>query len=63
MREERLAQIRHHPLAERPTLRISDLRDVPLVMFREGYDLRDVTLAACRKAGFELYPLSDCFAA
>ncbi|MFV2100770.1 LysR family transcriptional regulator [Micromonospora sp. LOL_024] len=34
-------------------LRITDLRDQPLVMFREGYDLRDATLAACREAGFE----------
>jgi DNA-binding transcriptional LysR family regulator len=32
---------------------VSDLRDLPLVMFREGYDLRDVTLRACRTAGFE----------
>ncbi len=31
---------------------VADLRDVPLVMFREGYDLRDVTLVACRRAGF-----------
>jgi DNA-binding transcriptional LysR family regulator len=54
LREPLVAAVPHdHPLAERPTLRISDLRDVPLVMFREGYDLRDVTLAACRKAGFE----------
>ncbi|MCW3839622.1 LysR family transcriptional regulator [Micromonospora yasonensis] len=34
-------------------LRITDLRDEPLVMFREGYDLRDATLQACREAGFE----------
>ncbi|GAA4564353.1 LysR substrate-binding domain-containing protein [Micromonospora coerulea] len=34
-------------------LRITDLRDQPLVMFREGYDLRDATLQACRDAGFE----------
>ncbi|WP_091436281.1 LysR family transcriptional regulator [Micromonospora yangpuensis] len=41
--------------AARPTgrLRVTDLRDQPLVMFREGYDLRDVTLQACREAGFE----------
>ncbi|MET0468358.1 MAG: LysR substrate-binding domain-containing protein [Aeromicrobium sp.] len=32
---------------------VAELRDVPLVMFREGYDLRDVTLRACRAAGFE----------
>ncbi|MER6593736.1 LysR family transcriptional regulator, partial [Micromonospora purpureochromogenes] len=34
-------------------LRITDLRDQPLVMFREGYDLRDATIQACREAGFE----------
>ncbi|MEU6237998.1 LysR substrate-binding domain-containing protein [Kitasatospora sp. NPDC047058] len=33
--------------------RVADLRDRPLVMFREGYDLREATLAACRAAGFE----------
>ncbi|MGV9316791.1 LysR family transcriptional regulator [Streptomyces sp. NPDC003691] len=34
-------------------VRIADLRDVPLVMFRHGYDLRELTVAACRAAGFE----------
>ncbi|MEH1015151.1 LysR family transcriptional regulator [Micromonospora sp. CPCC 206060] len=34
-------------------LRITDLRDHPLLMFRAGYDLRDATLTACRAAGFE----------
>ncbi|MFC3385199.1 LysR family transcriptional regulator [Couchioplanes azureus] len=33
-------------------LALTDLRDTPLVMFRPGYDLRDVTLEACRRAGF-----------
>jgi DNA-binding transcriptional LysR family regulator len=33
--------------------RIADLRDGPMVMFRDGYDLRDVTVAACRAEGFE----------
>lgn len=37
---------------ENPPLRITELRDQPLVMFRTGYDLRDVTMAACAKAGF-----------
>nr|MCW2728472.1 LysR family transcriptional regulator [Aeromicrobium sp.] len=32
---------------------VGELRDLPLVMFREGYDLRDVTLRACAGAGFE----------
>ncbi|WP_255794925.1 LysR family transcriptional regulator [Mycobacteroides abscessus] len=37
----------------RPYLRIADLRDRPLVMFRRGYDLRRATIDACRSAGFE----------
>jgi DNA-binding transcriptional LysR family regulator len=32
---------------------VGDLREQPLVMFRHGYDLRDLTVAACRDAGFE----------
>jgi len=32
---------------------LTALRDLPLVMFRQGYDLRDTTLNACRAAGFE----------
>ena len=48
-----LAVPRGHPLARRRTLRVTDLRDVPLVMFRPGYDLRAATEAACRAAGFE----------
>jgi len=35
------------------TVRLTDLRDQPLVMFRQGYDLRDATIRACREAGFE----------
>ncbi len=37
----------------RDRIRIEDLRDQPLVMFRQGYDLREFTTAACRVAGFE----------
>lgn len=42
-----------HPLARREALELRELRDVPFVMFREGYDLRDATLAASRRLGFE----------
>lgn len=35
------------------TVSVADLKDLPLVMFREGYDLRDVTFRACQAAGFE----------
>ena len=37
---------------ELDSFRIEDLRDRPLVMFREGYDLRSMTLSACQRAGF-----------
>lgn len=39
------------PPTRRSRFRLTDLRDRPLVMFREGYDLRDVTLQACQQAG------------
>ncbi|MFD7444716.1 LysR family transcriptional regulator [Streptomyces sp. NPDC059909] len=37
----------------RRAARIADLHGVPLVMFRHGYDLRELTVAACRAEGFE----------
>ncbi|MFF8774452.1 LysR family transcriptional regulator [Kitasatospora sp. NPDC015120] len=37
----------------RRTVRVPELRGCPLVMFREGYDVREATLVACREAGFE----------
>ncbi|MCS0634679.1 LysR substrate-binding domain-containing protein [Streptomyces sp. LP05-1] len=40
------------PAPRRP-VRIADLQGQPLVMFRHGYDLRELTVAACRAAGFE----------
>jgi DNA-binding transcriptional LysR family regulator len=42
-----------HPLAQRDEVRISDLRDVAMIMFREGYDLRTTTINAFARAGFE----------
>ncbi|GAB2465265.1 LysR family transcriptional regulator CynR [Jatrophihabitans fulvus] len=41
------------PPTRRARLRIDDLQRAQLVMFRDGYDLRETTLAACRDAGFE----------
>ncbi|MET9361072.1 LysR substrate-binding domain-containing protein [Streptomyces sp. NPDC006632] len=35
------------------SVRIGELREAPLVMFRHGYDLRELTVAACRAEGFE----------
>src|SRR5438067_5653117 len=54
LREELVVAVPHdHALASRKTVAIADLRGVPLVMFRDGYDLRAATVAACRRAGFE----------
>ncbi|MGW3539120.1 LysR family transcriptional regulator [Nocardia niigatensis] len=47
------ARIGDTALPNRPRLRVTDLRDRPLVMFRQGYDLREATIGACRQAGFE----------
>ncbi|MFE7773777.1 LysR family transcriptional regulator [Streptomyces sp. NPDC057445] len=40
------------PAPGRP-VRIAELQGEPLVMFRHGYDLRELTVAACRAEGFE----------
>jgi DNA-binding transcriptional LysR family regulator len=37
----------------RRTVRVGDLEGERLVMFRHGYDLRELTVAACRAEGFE----------
>jgi DNA-binding transcriptional LysR family regulator len=42
-----------HPFAGRAEMEVAELREVALVMFREGYDLRTATFGACRAAGFE----------
>jgi len=39
-----------HPLAGRRSLRIADLNNTPMVMFRDGYDLRVATLHALTQA-------------
>ncbi len=53
LREELvLAVAKRHPLAKRTSVKIGELRGVPLVMFRDGYDLRSVTVTACEQAGF-----------
>jgi DNA-binding transcriptional LysR family regulator len=49
-----VASVGPQPAAsETGAVRIADLREQPLVMFRKGYDLREMTLRACRAAGFE----------
>ncbi|MBN9619224.1 MAG: LysR family transcriptional regulator, partial [Actinobacteria bacterium] len=41
------------PPTRRSRIAIAGLRTAQLVMFRDGYDLRETTIAACRDAGFE----------
>jgi DNA-binding transcriptional LysR family regulator len=48
-----LAVALDHPLAMRRRVRVGDLDGLALIMFREGYDLREATLQACRDAGVE----------
>jgi DNA-binding transcriptional LysR family regulator len=48
-----------HPLAGRRRVGVGDLHRLSLVMFREGYDLRSVTLAACQAAGAEPHLVSQ----
>lgn len=47
-----LAVNRSHPYAGKRSVRVADLEHTPLVMFKDGYDLREATLDACRQAGF-----------
>lgn len=47
-----LAVSRSHQYAGRRGVRVADLEHTPLVMFKDGYDLRESTLDACRQAGF-----------
>jgi len=50
-----LAVSAQHPLsrAARKTVRLADLAAEAFILFPEGYRLREVTLSACRQAGFE----------
>lgn len=49
---ERLVLASHRDADVPDHLSIADLEGLPLVMFREGYDLREVTWRACTQAGF-----------
>lgn len=53
MREDLvLAVDPRHRLSRRQSIRVLELEHVPLVMFKDGYDLKEVTIMACRRAGF-----------
>ena len=48
-----LAVSAQHPLSKRRTVSLAELSSEAFILFPEGYRLREVTLAACRQAGFE----------
>jgi DNA-binding transcriptional LysR family regulator len=62
LEEELLLAVPHaHPLATtKGRIELAQLKDEPFVLLREGaYDLRDQTLSACRKAGFDPHVALD----
>jgi LysR family transcriptional activator of glutamate synthase operon len=42
-----------HPLSQQSSVRVADLAGEAFILFPEGYKLREVTLTACKRAGFE----------
>jgi DNA-binding transcriptional LysR family regulator len=54
-----LATACDHPFASRARVHVRDLDGLDLVMFREGYDLRVVTLDACAEAGVSPHLVSE----
>lgn len=47
-----IAVWRDHPLADRTSVALTELRDEPWVLSPQNYELRETTLNACRAAGF-----------
>jgi LysR family transcriptional regulator, transcription activator of glutamate synthase operon len=47
-----LAVSARHPLSGEDSINLADLATEPFILFPEGYKLREVTLTACRRAGF-----------
>jgi DNA-binding transcriptional LysR family regulator len=47
-----VSSTRQPPPTDGRPIAVAELRGQPLVMFRSGYDLREVTVGACRRAGF-----------
>jgi DNA-binding transcriptional LysR family regulator len=42
-----------HPLADRPTVNLGDLRETPFILFESGFALNRIIRDACRRNGFE----------
>lgn len=43
----------HHPLANRETLRLRELKDDPFVLLPEGFVFRNIVIKACENVGFQ----------
>jgi len=43
----------HHPLADRETLRLRELKNDPFVLLPDGYVFRDIVINACKNLGFQ----------
>jgi DNA-binding transcriptional LysR family regulator len=52
LREELVLATLERDRPKTARLRLTELSNRPLVMFRQGYDLRETTFEACRAAGF-----------
>jgi DNA-binding transcriptional LysR family regulator len=53
LREQLTVAVPRHLDPQVSSFRVEDLKGRQLVMFREGYDLRSMTLTACQRAGFQ----------
>ncbi len=42
-----------HPFADRGTVSLSDLRDMPFILFESGFALNRIIRDGCRRNGFE----------
>jgi len=49
-----------HPLAQRPAIRMSDIRGEGLISLKPGRKLRETTDVLCRQAGFAPHILYEC---
>ena len=45
-----------HPLAGRAAIKLAELRDMPLILFEQGFALNARIEAACRARGFAPHP-------
>lgn len=56
-----LAVERHHPVASREIVNLSEMKDEAFISLPVGYSFRTITDRLCNKAGFECEVLHECF--